>query len=350
MAKQPLKKKASDFSSIRKKFSSSDKYKEQKYFDLGEAFQKATGIPGPAMGQINMLLGHSDTGKTTALIKTAVDAQRKGILPVFIITEQKFSFEHAKQMGSETNYVEEVDEETGEVIGYWDGFLLYKLGFDYIEQAFDYVTEVLNAQKNGEIPHDIVFCWDSIGTIPCEMSYNGKGGNQHTARIISEKWGMGMAQRITSSRKVTSDYTNTMVFVNQPWVELPDNPFGQPRIQPKGGQSIYLSCALVFLFGNQKSSGVSKLNATNKGRKVNFAIRTKVGIHKNHMNGLGYADCKILATTHGFVEDDKKAIDQYKSDYKDYWAEVFDSVGDDVMSFDIVEGDAIETPVDYSDN
>ena len=63
MAKQPLKKKASDFSSIRKKFSSSEKYKEQRYFDLGEAFQKATGLPGPAMGQINMLLGHSDTGK-----------------------------------------------------------------------------------------------------------------------------------------------------------------------------------------------------------------------------------------------------------------------------------------------
>ena len=159
-----------------------------------------------------------------------------------------------------------------------------------------------------------------------------------------------MAQRITSSRKVTSDYTNSMVFVNQPWVELPDNPFGQPRIQPKGGQSIYLSCALVFLFGNQKSAGISKLNATNKGRKVNFAIRTKVGIHKNHMNGLGYADCKILATTHGFIEDDKKAIDTYKSDNKDYWAEVFETVGDDVLSFDVVEGDVIESPVDYSDN
>jgi predicted ATP-dependent serine protease len=82
MAKQPLKKKASDFSSIRKKFSSSEKYKEQRYFDLGEAFQKATGLPGPAMGQINMLLGHSDTGKTTALLQTAVDAQKKNILPV----------------------------------------------------------------------------------------------------------------------------------------------------------------------------------------------------------------------------------------------------------------------------
>ena len=40
------------------------------------------------MGHIVLLRGHSDTGKTTALIKTAVDAQKKGILPVLIITEQ----------------------------------------------------------------------------------------------------------------------------------------------------------------------------------------------------------------------------------------------------------------------
>ena len=350
MARKPLKKKTVDFSSIRKKFSSSEKYKEQKYFDLGEAFQKATGLPGPAMGQINMFLGHSDTGKTTALINTAVDAQKKGILPVFIITEQKFSFEHAKTMGLKTNYIEEVDESTGEVSAYWDGFLLYKLGFEYIEQAFEYVNEILDAQRDGDIPYDIVFLWDSIGTIPCKMSFDGKGGNQHTARVISEKWGMGLAQRITSSRKETAPFTNTMIFINQPWVELPDNPFGQPKIQPKGGQSIYLSCALVYLFGNQKSSGISKLSATNKGRKVNFAIRTKVGILKNHMNGLGYADCRILATTHGFIEDDKKAIDTYKTDYKDYWSVVFDTVGSDSKDFEVVEDSFIESPVDYSDN
>lgn len=68
------------------------------------------------------------------------------------------------------------------------------------------------------------------------------------------------------------------------------------------------------------------------------------------MNGLGYADCKILATTHGFIEDDKKAIDNYKTDNKEYWSEVFESVGDDVLSFEVEEGDSIETPVDYSDN
>jgi hypothetical protein len=343
MPKKPLKKKNTDFSSIRKKYSTSDKYKEQKYLDCGEAFQKATGMPGPAMGQINMFLGHSDTGKTTAMIEAAVDAQKKGVLPVFIITEQKWSFEHAKTMGLETEYVEDGDE------AYWDGFLLYKLGFDYIEQAFDYVREIITAQDNGEIPHDILFLWDSIGTIPCEMSFNGKGGNQHTARIISEKWGMGLAQRITASRKEKSKYTNTMVFVNQPWVEIPEGYGAVPRIQPKGGQSIYLSCALVFLFGNQKSAGVSKLNAQNKGRKVNFAIRTKVGVHKNHMNGLGYADCKILATTHGFIEDDKKAIDDYKNQHKEYWADVFETTASQV-DFGLVEEEVIQAEVDYSDD
>ena len=345
MAKTPIKKKkGTDFSSIRKKYSTSDKYKEQRYFDCGEPFQKATGVPGPAMGQINMFLGHSDTGKTTALVQAAIDAQKKGVLPIFIVTEQKWSFEHAKLMGLQTEYVEDGDE------AYWDGFLLYTLGFDYIEEAFQYVTDILDAQKKGEIPHDILFLWDSIGTIPCQMSFDGKGGNQHTARAISEKWGMGLAQRITSSRKEKEPYTNSMIFVNQPWVEIPEG-FGQkPKIQPKGGQSIYLSCALVFLFGNQKSAGVSKLNAGAGGRKVNFAIRTKVGIHKNHMNGLGYADCRILATTHGFIEDSKEAIEKYKSDYKDYWSEVFEQAGSSVDSFQLEEENVIEAEVDYSDD
>ncbi len=101
---------------IKKKFSTSAKYKPQRFFDLGAPFLDAVGLPGPAMGHINMFLGHSDTGKTTALVKTAVDAQKKGILPVFIITEQKWSFEHAKLMGFECDEV--VDTETGELESY----------------------------------------------------------------------------------------------------------------------------------------------------------------------------------------------------------------------------------------
>ncbi len=79
-----IKKKELGLDSIKSKFSTSAKYKPQRYFDLGTEFLDAVGIPGPAIGHINMFLGHSDTGKTTALVKAAVDAQKKGILPVFI--------------------------------------------------------------------------------------------------------------------------------------------------------------------------------------------------------------------------------------------------------------------------
>ena len=72
--------KKNDFSALKKKFSKEASFKAERFFDLGNAFLEATGLPGPAMGHINMLLGHSDTGKTTALVKTAVDAQKKGIL------------------------------------------------------------------------------------------------------------------------------------------------------------------------------------------------------------------------------------------------------------------------------
>ena len=69
--------KKNDFSNLKKKFSTSAKYKPQRFLDLGGDFLDAVGLPGPAVGHINMFLGHSDTGKTTAAIKAAVDAQKK---------------------------------------------------------------------------------------------------------------------------------------------------------------------------------------------------------------------------------------------------------------------------------
>jgi len=138
-------KKKTDFKSLKQKFSTSAKYKPQRFFDIGESFLDASGVPGPAIGHLNMFLGHSDTGKTTALVKTAVDAQKKGVLPVFIITEQKWSFEHARLMGFECEEV--VDEETGELD--WDGFFLFNNGFEYLEQITDYINELLDAQQKG---------------------------------------------------------------------------------------------------------------------------------------------------------------------------------------------------------
>jgi hypothetical protein len=304
--------KKNDFSSMKKKFSKEAEYKPDRFLDLGDAFLDATGIPGPAIGHINMFLGHSDTGKTTALVKAAVDAQKKGILPVFIITEQKWNWDHAVLMGFNKE----------------DDFYLFNSDFDYIEQITDFINEVLVAQEKGEIPHDILFLWDSVGSVPCKMTFEGKGGKQHNASVLADKIGMGINQRISGSRRTDKQYTNTLIIVNQPWVELPDNPFGQPKIKAKGGEAIWLNSTLVFLFGNQKGAGTTKIKITRNKRDVNFASRTKISIMKNHVNGIGFADGKIMVTPHGFMKakepaEEKISIQEYAKENLDYISKLF---------------------------
>ena len=281
--------KKNDFGNLKKKYSTSAKYKPQRFLDLGPDFLDAVGLPGPAVGHINMFLGHSDTGKTTAAIKAAADAQKKEILPVFIITEQKWSFIHAKLMGFQCEEV--VDKETGELD--WDGFFLFNNNF----------------------------------------TFEGKGGKQHNASVLSDKIGMGINQRISGSRKSDNEYENTLIIINQPWVELPDNPFGQPKIKAKGGESVWLNSSLVFLFGNQKGAGTTKITATKDKRSVKFAVRSKVSVMKNHINGLGFDDGKIIVTPHGFLAgkdstEEKASIEKYKKEYADYWKDIIGAEGD----------------------
>ena len=83
-------------------------------------------------------------------------------------------------MGFECEEV--VDEETGELD--WDGFFLFNNNFDYIEQITDYINELLDAQEKGELEYDLLFLWDSVGSVPCKMTFDGKGGKQHNAATL----------------------------------------------------------------------------------------------------------------------------------------------------------------------
>jgi len=305
-----IKKKEFNFNDIKNKFSTKTKYKPESFYNCGEAFYEASGLPGPVMGGINMFLGHSNSSKTTAMILSAADAQRKGHLPVFIITEKKWSWEHAVELGLQAEKNED---------GEWEGHFIFNDSFDYIEQATDFMNDILGAQEKGDIPYSVVFCFDSIGSIPCKQTYDGAGGGMHTAKVLADKIGMGLHSRISKSKKEDYPYYNTLIVVNQPWVLLPDGPFGQTEIKSKGGEAVWLASSLVFLFGNQKKAGINHIDATKNGRKVSFAIRTKISILKNHVNGLGYKDGKIIAVHNGYIADTKEALDKYKKDYSDYW-------------------------------
>ena len=97
-------------------------------------------------GHIVLLRGHSDTGKTTALLETAVSAQKRGILPVFIITEMKWNWEHAKQMGLQVDEV--VDKETGEIVNY-EGEFIYadRETIHSIEDVAKFILDLMDEQK-----------------------------------------------------------------------------------------------------------------------------------------------------------------------------------------------------------
>ncbi len=318
-----LKKKEFDF---KEKFSTKTKYKETNFYYCGESFLNACGLPGPVMGGINMMLGHSNTAKTTAMILAAADAQKKGHLPVFIITEKKWSWEHSIELGLKAE-----KNSNGE----WDGNFIFNDSFEYIEQATDFINEILDEQEKGNIPYSLCFLWDSIGSIPCKMTFDGKGGKQHNAGVLSDKIGMGIHSRISKSKKDDYLYYNTLIIINQPWVDIPDNPYSQAEIKAKGGNAVWLASSVVFLFGNQKKAGISHLDATKDGRKVSYAVRTKVSILKNHVNGIAYKDGKIIAVPQGFINDTKDSLEDYKKQYSEYWNKILGGDGD----YQIMESD-----------
>ena len=56
---------------------------------------------------------------------------------------------------------------------------------------------------------------------------------------------------------------------------------------------------------------------------------------KNHVNGLGYEDGKILISPHGFLSgkekvEEKKSIDKYKIEYAEYWSAQLGTGGFDI--------------------
>ena len=210
----------------KKGLSSKAKFKEQTWIPLSDAYQEITSVPGIPQGHIVLLRGHSDTGKTTALIEAAVSAQKRGIMPVFIITEMKWSWEHAKMMGLEVEEV--VDKETGEVIDYSGNFIYVdRETINSIEDVAGFILDLIDEQKKGNLPFDLLFCWDSIGSVPCEMSLkSNKNNNEWNAGAMSTQFGNNVNQRIVMSRKESSPYTNTLVAINKVWTLKAESPMG----------------------------------------------------------------------------------------------------------------------------
>lgn len=304
----------------KKLLNSNSKFKDQQWIPLSKAFMDTVSLPGIPHGHIVILRGHSDTGKTTALLETVASAQKMGILPVLILTEMKFSWKYAQNLGVQ---VEEVKNAQGEVINY-KGFFIYKdrETLNSIEDVAGFINDLLDEQKKGNLPYDLLFCWDSIGSIPCLKSINSKSNNnQWNANALAEAFGNYINQQILLSRKESYPYTNTFMVTNKIWVQPPDVPMAQPRVQNKGGNCMWYDASLVFTFGGITNQGTSKIKAVKDKKTVEFAKLTKIAVDKNHINGITTKG-SIIVTDHGFIYHNPKAIEEYKKNYSKDWLSV----------------------------
>lgn len=320
---------------------------------MPKAFQEATRLTGFPIGYVSMIGGFSDTGKTTILNHVLVSAQRQGFIPVIYDTENNMDWKYLTDMGFEATPVygeidvEHVDPETGEVtytkenrIITYDGDFIYfnnnilaaKYGqYDYstgketknkrkeavIEDIAASMKELLDAQDNGEIDQGFVFVWDSIGSINSYKSYKSvTNNNMFDAGSVSVAFSNILNNRIPSSRKMSSPYTNTMIAISKIWLDSMTAPMAAPTVKYKNGNTFYYAChGLIVHVGGALTSGTKKLKAVSKGATYRYGLETKIKVVKNHLPSpynVTY-EGNMICTAHGLI--DKEELSQYQKEH-----------------------------------
>lgn len=358
--------------------------KDMDWLIMPKGYQDALKLPGIPIGFVSTVCGHSNTGKSTIVNQAITSAQHKNMIPVIIDTENNFSFEYAIQMGMKATPIygdvekEIVDEETGEItdvvtenkIVNWEGDFIYlnsamlaqKYGFrNYstgkdeskcrklavIEDVARCINELLDAQDNNDLDRGLVFIWDSVGSIGSFKSYNSQvGNNMWDAGSISQAFNTIVNNRIPGSRKTSSEYSNTLIFVNKVWMDNTSSPVGPASITLKGGEQIYYGSRLIILCGGQLKSATKKLTAISKGEKYNYGIQTKVKILKNQLSApynLTY-EGEFCCTAHGIVAIDE--LDEYR---KTHINDIIKTLNDIIKNNGKGEKEITETDIKFTE-
>ena len=337
---QPLKKKEvkkfdiNDFKKNLKLPTTADKPME--WFVMPKGFSDALSLPGIPKGYFTGCCGWTSTGKSTLKNCLIASAQKQGVLPILFETESNFDFQYAINCGMEATPIMGVDEETGEekVIDYEGNFILFNNeaiceycgDMDYstmtrkstkrkvavVEDIAYIINDLLDKQESGELPVELLFVWDSVGSVSSWKSVSSKAGNNmFDANSISVAFNTIVNTRIPSSRSQNYPYTNSFFIVNKIW-DSSMATMGKPSVKLKGGVSFEYALRLLIFCGKIVTSGVKKLQATLKGEKYVFGTEAPISIKKNHLPtpyNVTY-EGNIICTSHGIIAESE--IDGYK--------------------------------------
>lgn len=335
--------------------------KPLRWIKCSSALQKSTGLPGFPVGYTSIARGFTNTGKSTAICEAIVSAQKMGILPIIIDTENNLGEERLKMMG--------FDWDSGFYIIYKNDELLKnygkkqdpKRGEAAIEDMAEFIKDMLRKQENGDLPYDILFAIDSIGTLDCIRTINAQekntsDNNMWNAGAYEKSFKYLLNNTIPNTRRIDHEYTATLVGVQKIWIDSQ----GAGVVKHKGGETFFFGCRLGFHFGGIASHGTKVVTAenTSRGEKrvIVYGVETKVNVFKNQIDGpLGGISLQgeIMSMPHGFIF--KEDLDSYKKENIKYFREKLndDSITADDIVDKIVRSDAddlnVEDFVDAAD-
>jgi RecA/RadA recombinase len=299
-------------------------YKKDKFVVLDEYLQEVMKIPGLPLGHIVFDYGLSDSGKTTLMAHAVAQCQKQGILPVIILTgpEKKVDWNRFRAMGVE--YTGDLPNNQQNA----DEFIIVNEECEFLEDAFNFMNDIITQVENGALPYDVYFFHDSIGNTQSEQAVeiDKKTGKRvvkdihmKNAKIIGEQL-ISIAPRIQNSRKDTREHFVGAYFITSMYQGLAAFPGAPVPWKIKGGNKPKFVSSIMI-----KHTAGKKLNAIKNGAKLNFGMTTKISITKNHINGEEY-EGEFVITKDAILPNEKGAIDEYKKNRSSEWG-----------SFDIVD-------------
>jgi len=332
--------------------SSEPKDKPLTWVPLSKAWHDALKLPGFPRGFVSLVRGYSNTGKSTAFYEGIAGAQKIGDMAVVIETEGNWNSEHAKQIG--VKFKEVINSETGEITEKPDGFILIRSKDLYdryknynhqdskmmakptrlepvIEDVSLFISEMIQKQEEGIINKNMVFLWDSIGTLNCYKSAVSNSSNN-----MWNAGAMGAFQaivnfKIPSSRSEESPYINTMICVQKIWLDSMNGVV----IKHKGGEFMFFNSRLIVHVGGILTHGTKKLKATALSQEFQYGTEAKIRCEKNHVTGIE-RNGVIASTPHGYVNPDE--LDKYKTEHRKFIHEALNVGYDTDIQFAEEEG------------
>lgn len=264
---------------------------------MKQPWEGLTGVPGFPCGQITVIQGKPDCGKTTLAMEGMIAAQQQGFYVVLADTEFKFNWKRFTSMGGNR----------ADVI---------HLEGDYLELIYEKILRTVDKILEKDEDARIFVVLDSLGMTPCKEEYEKDTKQPGLAARINKKF---VRRHLGWLRKRAV----ALVVVNHLYAKI-GQMFGEGS-KGYGGDAFYFAAVLVFeaVYAGRQGSKMKTIFRIRKnhlsdvqGQKITVWIRPD-GIEMLKADVKKAAGNKGLASADGDEDLDEVTVDESDEDDED---------------------------------